>query len=106
MLCTHQRGNAAAGPNVVLVREVNSTKRLTRPRPFLEVSSPEGLGLCLTCPVSALHPLEDACAEADTAGMAKKPEPQKPIVWSIYKIASKAVWLGEVEAADEREAIS
>jgi hypothetical protein len=26
--------------------------------------------------------------------MAKKPEPPKPLVWSIYKIAAKAVWLG------------
>jgi hypothetical protein len=32
--------------------------------------------------------------------MAKKPEPQKPIVWNIYKIASKAVWLGEVELTE------
>jgi hypothetical protein len=26
--------------------------------------------------------------------MAKKPEPPKPIVWSIYKLTAKAVWLG------------
>jgi hypothetical protein len=31
--------------------------------------------------------------------MAKKPEPPKPIRWSLYKIASKAVWLGEVDKA-------
>jgi hypothetical protein len=37
--------------------------------------------------------------------MAKKPEPAKPIVWSIYKIAAKAVWLGNVEALDEATAI-
>jgi hypothetical protein len=37
--------------------------------------------------------------------MAKKPEPPKPIIWSIYKIASKGVWLGEVEASDEAAAI-
>jgi hypothetical protein len=31
--------------------------------------------------------------------MAEKPEPPpKPIIWNVYKIAKKAVWLGEVEA--------
>jgi hypothetical protein len=33
--------------------------------------------------------------------MAKKPELPKPISWNVYKIASKAVWLGEVEAPGE-----
>jgi hypothetical protein len=34
--------------------------------------------------------------------MAKKPEPPpKPINWKVYKIASKLVWLGDVEAPDE-----
>jgi hypothetical protein len=37
--------------------------------------------------------------------MAKKPEPSKPISWSIHKLAAKAVWLGEVEAPDEAAAI-
>jgi hypothetical protein len=37
--------------------------------------------------------------------MANKPEPPKPIVWNIYKIASKAVWLGAVEAPDEAAAM-
>jgi hypothetical protein len=37
--------------------------------------------------------------------MAKKPEPPKPLSWNVYKIASKAVWLGEVEAADEQAAV-
>jgi hypothetical protein len=37
--------------------------------------------------------------------MAKKPEPPKPIRWAVYKIAAKAVWLGEVEAPDEATAI-
>jgi hypothetical protein len=37
--------------------------------------------------------------------MAKKPEPPKPIVWSIYKIAAKAVRLGDVDAPDETTAI-
>jgi hypothetical protein len=40
-----------------------------------------------------------------TYRMAKKPEPRKPIGWNVYKIASKAVWLGEVEAPDETPAI-
>jgi hypothetical protein len=38
--------------------------------------------------------------------MAKKPElPPKPVRWGIYKIAAKAVWLGNVEAPDEAAAI-
>jgi hypothetical protein len=37
--------------------------------------------------------------------MAKKPEPPKSTSWYIYKIASKAVWLGEVEAPDEAAAM-
>jgi hypothetical protein len=37
--------------------------------------------------------------------MAKKAEPQKPITWSIYKIAKKAVWLGTVEAPDKQAAV-
>ena len=40
-----------------------------------------------------------------TAGMAKKPEPPKPTVWNIYKLASKAVWLGTIEAHDAAAAI-
>jgi hypothetical protein len=36
--------------------------------------------------------------------MAKKPEP-KPISWNVYKIASKAVWLGDVDAPDEAAAM-
>jgi hypothetical protein len=38
--------------------------------------------------------------------MAKKPQPPKPTSWNIYKIASKAVWLGEVEAPDEAAAVA
>jgi hypothetical protein len=37
--------------------------------------------------------------------MAKKPEPPKPIIWNVYKIASKAVWLGAVGAPDEAAAM-
>jgi hypothetical protein len=37
--------------------------------------------------------------------MAKKPEPPTPICWKVYKFASKAVWLGDVEAPDEVTAI-
>jgi hypothetical protein len=42
---------------------------------------------------------------ADTCRMAKKPEPAKPMTWSIYKIAAKAIRLGTVEAVDEATAI-
>jgi membrane-bound lytic murein transglycosylase B len=41
----------------------------------------------------------------DTAGMAKRPEPPKPTSWTIYKLAAKAVRLGQVEAPDEAAAI-
>jgi hypothetical protein len=37
--------------------------------------------------------------------MAKKSEPPKPPVWNVYKIASKAVWLGAVGAPDEAAAM-
>jgi hypothetical protein len=33
--------------------------------------------------------------------MTKQPEPRKPTTWNVYKLASKAVWLGKVEAPDE-----
>ena len=42
---------------------------------------------------------------ADTAGMAKKPEPTKPISWEILYAGKKPKPLGEVEAADANEAI-
>jgi hypothetical protein len=38
--------------------------------------------------------------------MAKnRPETPKPTSWNVYKIASKAIWLGEVEAPDEAAAM-
>jgi hypothetical protein len=37
--------------------------------------------------------------------MAKKPEPPKPVIWKVYKIASKSVWLGDVEAPNEAAAM-
>jgi hypothetical protein len=40
------------------------------------------------------------------AGMAKQPPEQtKPTRWEIFKIASKSVWIGSVEAPDEASAI-
>jgi hypothetical protein len=35
----------------------------------------------------------------------RSPEPPKPISWKIYKIAAKAVGLGDVEAPDEATTI-
>jgi hypothetical protein len=36
--------------------------------------------------------------------MAKnRPETPKPTSWNVYKITSKAVWLGELEAPDDRQ---
>jgi hypothetical protein len=32
-------------------------------------------------------------------------EPSKPIVWSVFKIAAKVVFLGVIEAPDEAAAI-
>jgi hypothetical protein len=37
--------------------------------------------------------------------MARKPEPAKPMTWTIYKLAAKAERLGTVEASDEATAI-
>ena len=44
-------------------------------------------------------------AQQQTCPMAKKPEPPQPAIWNIYKFASKAVWLGTVEAPDESAAM-
>jgi hypothetical protein len=44
-------------------------------------------------------------ARSILAGMAKKLEPPKPMTWTIFKIAAKAVRLGTVEAPDEAAAI-
>lgn len=38
-------------------------------------------------------------------GMAKKPEQPKLTRWTIYKVAAKQTWVGEVEAVDERGAV-
>jgi hypothetical protein len=46
------------------------------------------------------------CRPIDTAGMATQPsEPPKATIWSIYKVAKKAMWLGTVEAPDIDSAI-
>jgi hypothetical protein len=37
--------------------------------------------------------------------MAKKPEPPKLIVWTVYKLAAKQERLGVIEAPDEATAI-
>jgi hypothetical protein len=37
--------------------------------------------------------------------MAKRPEPPKPMIWNIFKIAAKVVCLGVIEAPDEAPAI-
>ena len=50
--------------------------------------------------------IEGTSRPADTAGMERKPEPPpKPIRWSIYRIAAKAIRLGTVEAPDDATAI-
>jgi hypothetical protein len=67
------------------------------PAPVLDNTQPECRGL------SAGLSLQ---LTADTAGMAKKPEPPRPIRWNVYKVASNGVWLCEVEAPDEGESCS
>ncbi len=42
---------------------------------------------------------------ADTAAMAKKPDPPKPTTWTIYKLAARQERLGIVEAPDEAAAM-
>jgi hypothetical protein len=37
--------------------------------------------------------------------MARKRQLSQPVTWKVYRAAKKAIWLGEVEAADEREAV-
>jgi hypothetical protein len=44
-------------------------------------------------------------ARSRYCGMAKKPEPPKPTIWTIYKIAVRQERLGTVEAADEATAM-
>jgi hypothetical protein len=81
----------------------------------VRLSSPGG---CFTWPwlsrcqpVSTKEParlsrIEPAYLAADTGHMAKKSEPPaKPVTWSIYKVAAKAIWLGTVEAPDKDAAI-
>jgi hypothetical protein len=42
---------------------------------------------------------------ADTAGMAKKPEPPVPITWDVYRAAHKPKIVGSVQAVDADEAV-
>jgi hypothetical protein len=51
-----------------------------------------------------IRPVERNRPTAQTARMAKKPEPTKPISWNLYKIANKAIRLGTIEAPDEATA--
>jgi hypothetical protein len=37
--------------------------------------------------------------------MAKKPEPPLLSTFDVFRVAHKAIWLGTVEASDERDAI-
>jgi hypothetical protein len=37
--------------------------------------------------------------------MVKTPQPPQPTSWTVYKLASKAVRLGEVRGADEAAAM-
>jgi hypothetical protein len=44
------------------------------------------------------QPNWEYCLTIDICRTVKKPEPPKPIIWNVYEIASKGVWLGEVAA--------
>jgi hypothetical protein len=37
--------------------------------------------------------------------MARKPEPPLLSTFDVFRVAHKAIWLGTVEASDERDAI-
>jgi len=37
--------------------------------------------------------------------MPRKPEPPEPKIWTIYKVAAKAIWLGTIEAPEKAAAI-
>jgi hypothetical protein len=52
-----------------------------------------------------LQPAAGTYLAADSGGRAKKPEPPKLINWTVYKIANKRVWLGDIEAPDEGAAL-
>jgi hypothetical protein len=65
------------------VRRDSSCLRQDRPQPQLQVWSLRSI----------------------LAAMAKKPKPPQPTSWYLYKVAAKQTRLGEVEAADEAEAI-
>ena len=55
--------------------------------------APDGLMIECTSPL------------ANTCRMPREPEPPKPTSWDIYKVATKAVRLGTVEAPDKSSAI-
>jgi hypothetical protein len=38
-------------------------------------------------------------------GMVRKPEPPLLSTFDVFRVAHKAIWLGTVEASDERDAI-
>jgi len=54
-------------------------------------------------PVSAR--LKVLTLAADTAAMAKKPEPPKLVTWDVYRAAHKPKIVGSVQAADADEAV-
>jgi 2-C-methyl-D-erythritol 4-phosphate cytidylyltransferase len=35
----------------------------------------------------------------------REPQTPQPMKWAIYKVAAKQIWIGEIEATDEAEAI-
>jgi hypothetical protein len=37
--------------------------------------------------------------------MPRKPELPPPPTWDVFRVAHRAIWLGTVEATDERDAI-
>jgi hypothetical protein len=50
--------------------------------------------------------IEGTYLAANTAGMAKKPEPPPQRTrWHVSMLATKRQWVGEIGAVDEREAI-
>jgi hypothetical protein len=57
----------------------------------------------LEAPGFYLSPIECTYLAADTGQMARKTEPS--IGWAIYKVTTRAVWLGTIEAVYEAAAV-
>jgi hypothetical protein len=84
-----ERRQYGSRAGVGLAREAHLSPPLTWVWPCIVQHHPKGRGLSAVLKVLTLP---------HTCRMAKKPEPPKPIIWNVYKITSKAFFLGIIEA--------